>query len=233
MDNDEIFELVETHGGWSMSDFQSRYFVVNSQVTNYRRVRQALLEIETRIAALKQIERSSKKTEIEKKIKQREYDNESDDLMQELIMTDIEQLDYDLSQYNKKYRIAAEELDKFAEIVKSVVPDVETLEQFKEHNELEERKYWITRMGKQAAMDLMTIGRVSQGNMDSISMMPIEDQKQTVKAAMKYNAVMGQNLQQLEQEAIQEIGHDQKIEYIDELVNDQLKIEAKVQGEDI
>ena len=42
MDNDEIFELVETHGGWSMSDFQSRYFVVNSQVTNYRRVRQAL-----------------------------------------------------------------------------------------------------------------------------------------------------------------------------------------------
>ena len=36
-----------------------------------------------------------------------------------------------------------------------------------------------------------------------------------------------------EQEAVQEIGHDQKIDYIDELVNEQLKIETKVQGEDI
>lgn len=233
MNNDDIFELVDNHGGWSMSDFQSRYFVVNSQVTNYRRVRQALLEIETRIAALKQIERSSKRTEIERKIKQRDYDNESDDLTKELIAVDIEQLDYDLSQYDKKYRVAKEELNKFADIVKDVVPDIQTLESFKDHNELEERKYWITRMGKQAAMDLMTIGRISQGNMDSISMMPIDDQKQTVKAAMKYNAVMGKNLQQLEQEAVQEIGHDQSIEYIDELVNNQLKIETKVQGEDI
>ena len=50
---------------------------------------------------------------------------------------------------------------------------------------------------------------------------------------MKYNAVMGKGFQQLEQEAVQEIGHDQKIDYIDELVNEQLKIETKVQGEDI
>lgn len=233
MNNDDIFELVDGHGGWSMSDFQSRYFVVNSQVTNYRRVRQALLEIETRIAAVKQIERSSKRTEIERKIKQRDYDKETDELLKELIAVDLEQLDYDLSQYSKKYRVAKEELNKFADIVKDVVPDIQALESFKEHNELEERKYWITRMGKQAAMDLMTIGRISQGNMDSISMMPIDDQKQTVKAAMKYNAVMGKGFQQLEQEAVQEIGHDQKIDYIDELVNEQLKIETKVQGEDI
>ena len=66
MTNNEIYDLVESHGSWSMSDFQSRYFVVNSQVTNYRRVRQALLEIETRIAAKKQIERNVKKTEIQK-----------------------------------------------------------------------------------------------------------------------------------------------------------------------
>ena len=70
MENNEIFEMVESHGSWGMSDFQSRYFVVNSQVTNYRRVRQALLEIETRIAAKKQIERNRKKTEVQKQILQ-------------------------------------------------------------------------------------------------------------------------------------------------------------------
>jgi hypothetical protein len=51
MEKQDVIKLAEGHGGWSMSDFQSRYFVVNSQATDYRRVRQALLEIETRIAA--------------------------------------------------------------------------------------------------------------------------------------------------------------------------------------
>jgi hypothetical protein len=68
METKDIYELVEKEGAWSMSDFQSRYFVVNSQVTNYRRVRQALLEIETRIAAKKQMERNRWKTEIQKNL---------------------------------------------------------------------------------------------------------------------------------------------------------------------
>ena len=42
MKNEEIYNLIETHGTFSQSDFQSRHFVVNSHVTNYRRVRQAL-----------------------------------------------------------------------------------------------------------------------------------------------------------------------------------------------
>ena len=154
MENNDIFEMVESHGSWGMSDFQSRYFVVNSQVTNYRRVRQALLEIETRIAAKKQIERSRRKTEVQKQIFERDYHSEQDELKRELILVDIEQCDYDLSVYDKKYRVCLEELQKFAQIVKDIVPDVTTLETYKEHNEVEERNYWIARMAKQATMDL-------------------------------------------------------------------------------
>ena len=112
MENNDIFEMVESHGSWGMSDFQSRYFVVNSQVTNYRRVRQALLEIETRIAAKKQIERSRRKTEVQKQIFERDYHSEQDELKRELILVDIEQCDYDLSVYDKKYRVCLEELQK-------------------------------------------------------------------------------------------------------------------------
>ena len=233
MENNEIFDMVESHGSWGMSDFQSRYFVVNSQVTNYRRVRQALLEIETRIAAKKQIERSRRKTEVQKMILQRDLASEADLLKRELILVDIDQCDYDLSVYDKKYRVCLEELEKFAQIVKDIVPDVETLDTYKEHNEIEERNYWIARMAKQATMDLMTIGRIGSGNLDSIAMMPIEDQQETIKAALKYNGLLTKGISAIEKTAVEELSMLPGMKYIDEIVNDQLKLEGKTKGENI
>jgi hypothetical protein len=233
MENNDIFEMVESHGSWGMSDFQSRYFVVNSQVTNYRRVRQALLEIETRIAAKKQIERNRRKTEVQKLILQRDLASEQDELKRELILIDIDQCDYDLSVYDKKYRVCLEELEKFAHIVKDIVPDVETLDTYKEHNEVEERNYWIARMAKQATMDLMTSGRIGSGNLDSIAMMPIEDQQETIKAALKYNGLLTKGISAIEKSAVEELSLLPGMKYIDEIVNDQLKLEDKTKGENI
>jgi hypothetical protein len=235
MENKDIYELAEQHGAWAMSDFQSRYFVVNSQVTDYRRVRQALLEIETRIAAKKQIERNVKKTEIQKKIALRNFEKESDNLQQELILLDIEQLDYDLSVYTKKYKVCLEELENFASIVKDIVPDITTLESYKYQNETEERNYWIARMAKQATMDLMTIGRIGQGNLDSIAMMPVNDQTATIKAALKYNGLLSKGISNIEQTTRQEIeALPSNINYIDQIVNDSLlQLERKNKGEDI
>ena len=233
MENNEIFEMVETHGSWGMSDFQSRSFVVNSQVTNSRRVRQALLEIDTRIAAKKQIERNRRKTEVQRLMLERDLNQESDLLKKELIKVDIEQYEYDDTVYEKKYRVCLEELTKFAHIVKDIVPDAETLNTYKEHNEVEERNYWIARMAKQATMDLMTIGRIGSGNLDSIAMMPIEDQTETIKAALKYNALLTKGISAIEKSAVEELSLLPGMKYIDEIVNDQLKLESKIQGEDI
>jgi hypothetical protein len=113
------------------------------------------------------------------------------------------------------------------------VPDVETLETFKHHNEIEERNYWIARMAKQATMDLMTIGRIGSGNLDSIAMMPIEDQQETIKAALKYNGLLTKGISALEKTAVEELSMLPGMKYIDEIVNDQLKLEGKTSGEDI
>jgi hypothetical protein len=100
----------------------------------------------------------------------------------------MDQLNYDMSVYEKKLKIVKEEIDNFCEIIKTLVPDMPSLESFKEQNPELEREYWVTRMAKQAAMDLLTIGRISQGNMDSIVMMPLSDQEETVKTALTYTA---------------------------------------------
>lgn len=188
LDNTEIISMADAHGSWAMSEFQSKYFVVNSQVTDYRRVRQALLEIETRIGGKKQIERNMRRTAVELQIKQEEYANEPHALKKELILVDIDQLQYDQSVYEKKLKIVNEEINNFCDIVKAIVPDMPSLEEYKQQNPELEREYWVARMAKQASMDLLTIGRISQGNMDSIVMMPLSDQEQTIKTALTYTA---------------------------------------------
>jgi hypothetical protein len=190
LENKDIIAAADRYGSSAMSEFQTKYFVVNSQVTDYRRVRQALLEIESRIGGRKQIERNMWRVQVELKLKQEEQTAEPNPLKKELIAVDMDQLNYDLSVYEKKLKITNEEIDTFCEIVKTLAPDMPSLESYREQNPELEREYWVTRMGKQAAMDLMTIGRIGQGNMDSIAMMPLHDQEETIKTALTYTATL-------------------------------------------
>ncbi len=199
MEKQDILKLVESHGGWSMSDFQSRYFVVNSQVTDYRRVRQALLEIETRISAKKQIVRDCKRSEIKLKIKERDLAVESDELEKELILLDIDQLQYDISVYAKKLRVVEEELDGFVKLVLEIVPSLAELETYKEHNEDLEREYWIYRMAKQASVDMVTTGRIGAGNLDSIAMMAPQDQALTIGSALLNSKKLTSGINRIEE----------------------------------
>jgi len=235
MEYNDIIDFVdECENSLGMSDFQSRYFVVNSQVTDYRRVRQALIEIDTRIGMQKQIERNRKKRIIEKQMIQRDIDNELDELKKQLLQIDLEQADWDIHMYDKKEKMCQNELNNFVKVVNDLVPDIEILKTYKEHNEGEERRYWITRMAKQAAMDLNTIGRISQGNMDSILMMPLDDVKETLNLSIKYNGVLGKGIDAIGQEAMSQIGLlSKEINYIDEVAKEQLKIESKTTGENI
>lgn len=199
MEKGDILKLVESHGGWSMSDFQSRYFVVNSQVTDYRRVRQALLEIDTRISAKKQIIRDWKRSEIKLKIKERDLALEQLDLEKELILLDIDQLQYDISVYTKKLRVVEEELDGFVKLVLEIVPTLSELEKYREHNEELEREYWIYRMAKQASVDMVTTGRISAGNLDSIAMMAPQDQALTIGSALVNSKKLTSGINRIEE----------------------------------
>ena len=234
MDDKQIIEFIgQNENSLGMSDFQSRYFVVNSQVTDYRRVRQAMIEIDTRIGMLKQIQRERKKCTIKRQILIRDISNEADDLKKQLLQVDVEQADWDIFMYDKKERMCQDEISKFVQMIKDMVPDIEKLKSFAEHNESEERNYWITRMAKQAAMDLNTIGRISQGNMDSILMMPLPDVNETLGLAIKYNVVLGKGLEAIGQGVMEKAGLlSDGINYIDNVANEQLKLEQnKSSGE--
>jgi hypothetical protein len=58
----------------------------------------------------------------------------------------------------------------------------------------EEHKYWIARMAKQCAIDLLTTGRVQSGNLESMLMMKPEDQAAITDLALTYSTAMNHSI---------------------------------------
>ena len=185
------------HMNSGMTEYQCTHFVADSQLTPWRKARQSLLELETRYHAYVEIKHSLKKAKVQKKILQRDYDNETDELTKELIAVDLSKIDYDITIWKRKYYQSQKEMQIFLDIAKKYIKEEKDIKYFTEFNDDEERAYWIARLGKQAAMDIISYGRISSGNMESITMMPEKDQVQTLQIAVKFSSMIGSGLDKL------------------------------------
>ena len=228
-----------------MTEYQCQQFVANSQLTPYKMVRQALLEIETRYHAYTEIRNSLRKNEIYRKQLQRRIDATVDDLEKELLQIDLEKMDYDITIYQRKFAQSEGEMKAFIDVVKRYAKTDEELAPYLELNEEEEKKYWIARMGKQAALDIIAFGRVGSGNMDSIAMMPSEDQLNTLQLAVQYSGLINAGLHKVSlgvQEQVNQYLEDKQttipqlldnVYNAQSLQNLQLTAQPKVDGETI
>jgi hypothetical protein len=196
----EILDVLSEHN-FGMSDYQIQNYVIKSQVTNYRQIKQSLIELNARRDAILQIEVDQKRRKIEKKKIKYDLENSKDQFKKELLEIDLEEVEKDLEYAEKRFLIQKKEYQLFLDLITS---QFETKEQLEEYitNPEEERKYWIARMGKQAAIDLLSTGRIGTGNMDSISMMSEVDQVQTLKVAIQYSGLMGVGIAKLQQEMV-------------------------------
>jgi hypothetical protein len=183
------------------TDFQSRHFVARSQITPYKQVKQALMELEVRYHAYQEIRASLRKAEIMRQKWQRQQVTMDDDLDRELIQIDIDKNDYDITVWKRKLRQAEYEINSFLTIVKEHAHTPEEVERYRLRDEDEERRYWIARMGKQAAMDIIGYGRVGSGNMDSIAMMDPADQLAALSTAIEYSGLVNAGLAKLSEAA--------------------------------
>lgn len=178
--------------------YQSEHFVADSQLTPYRKLKQCLLELETRHHGWHNINNSLKRKQVEIKIAKKQLEEATDELQKELIMVDIEDMEHDVKVWNRKIKQAAEEVKIYLDLIKKIAGDNdELLKKAYTYDHEEERKYWVTRMAKQAAMDMISYGRIGSGNMDSIAMMPEEDQIETLATTIQYNERLSQGLSQI------------------------------------
>lgn len=178
------------HSNMGMTAYQCANFVARSQVTPWRQVRQAYMELEMRYHAYQEIKTSLRKAELIKKKWLRDQAEATDEIAKEMLQVDLDKNEYDLTIYKRKLIQAEREINAFIDVVKHFAKSEEDLRYFAEDNPEEERKYWIARMGKQAAIDVISFGRVGSGNMESIAMMPEEDQVESLTLAMKYSGMV-------------------------------------------
>ena len=180
------------------TDYQNENFVMNSHVTKYRQVRQALLEIENRYHGIRKIKLDVRRDEIKIKALQRDLEKCEDELEAELIRIDIEDLESDNEIRKRKLHRQEQEIDVFVKRVQDSVENEEDIQRYFDQDPEEERKYWIARMGKQAAMDILSFGRISTGNLDSIAMLPEEEQLQILSIGSQYSNLLGGQLAKIE-----------------------------------
>ena len=197
---DSIESFVEDNMDFGMTHEQIKNFVVNSHVTDKRKLRQTLTEISTRNHERKKLFLDIERKRI--KIEQLEagLEIEDDPYARRLMQCDIDEFKLDIGRFKIAVHQSSNELQAFMDWVNKKYDSMEELIDAAQYKEEEERKYWVARMGKQAAMDVYCTGRIGIGNLDSIAMMREEDQYATLNIAMQYSGLLSAGIGKIQNE---------------------------------
>jgi len=191
---------LSTADGFPMTDYQSQHFVIGDAITDYRKRRQALLEIEVRRQSLHAIIKDKKYANAKLAVLERDIAMSSDELHAAVLDCEADDLRYDLSVWETKEPQARRELASFISMFRKLLPDDPTIGDVKQvavEDPKLEREYWITRMAKQCSMDMITHGRIGTGNLGSIMQMEVVDQKDIMNSAIEYTLRFDQTVHAL------------------------------------
>ena len=215
------------------SNYSSINFVQKTGITPYKKIHQSFMELETRYHAYKSIVRNLREAEVRVKIIERDIKKEKDELEKELMIIKLEDLMYDITVFKRKMSQCERELRTYLELLEKTKE--KKLEEYLEEDDVEERKYWMARMQKQAAMDIIAYGRVGSGNMDSILLMPEEDQLETLRGALHFSGLLTNTIGQINKQVEGQINSEKALEGLQmPLLTDSKKLfEIKLDEENI
>jgi len=183
---------------FQQSEFQNRYYVVNSHVTPYRQLQQAVMEIQVRYNGMQKIAISYKRCLNDIERVKWEIENEENPFYKKDKEYELELLLCDKQLWINKLNQSKDEIAGFVKIVKERTGEDPTvcmnMIEDKELKEKEEHKYWIARMAKQASVDLLTTGRIQAGNLESMLQMSPEDQAAVTDLALTYSTAVNRSI---------------------------------------
>lgn len=195
--------------------FKIKHFVGDSQITAFAKYKQFLLELRGREEVVEhtlvQIARQEMDIEILKEeleaaitpaqIKRKEFElvtNQNDLLkMHRRLRTAYRERDDYVKALEEMYATGEAYLPDGSDL-KEVVLDPDKSEQM-------EAQHWVYRLGKQAALDMISFGKIGTGNMDAISQLSTEDQVNAFKIALSWTHRVNGAMQELETEVTKEL----------------------------
>jgi len=200
IDPNEIESYVEDSMHFGMTHEQIKNFVVNSHVTESRQLRQVMTEVSTRNHERKKLVLDIERKRITIDQLTAKLEVVEDPFEKRLMECDLEEWHLDIGRFQIALRQHDNEMEAFMKWVNKTYANFEELKEASVYDEEEERKYWIARMGKQAALDMYCTGRIGVGNLDSIAMMREEDQYATLNIATQYSGLLTAGIGKIQNE---------------------------------
>tara|TARA_B100000586_G_C20023385_1_gene390047 strand:- start:90 stop:869 length:780 start_codon:yes stop_codon:yes gene_type:complete len=227
------------------TSYSSRNFVVNTGLTPYKKLQQCMMELETRYNNYRGTYFKIRKAKVQSKILLRDIENSNDELKKELLTIEHEDVTQDIEFMSCKLEQGKREIQDYLNHVKELANNLDILKKSIEHNQEEETTYWKARMAKQAAMDIISYGRIGSGQMESILLMNENDQLETLQGAIKFagllNSTIGNINKQIESDVQKHLDLSNvqmpKLEIEKQLLkldeNFQPSVKSKISGESI
>lgn len=194
---EEIFEhAVKVALGMSKNQIDD--FVIKSHVTGDRQLKQVLIEVENRLHNRKKMDIGKRRSQLAVDVAQDRLDKAETEFEKTEYQIELDDAKLDLEMWDRRTAQLDYEMNVFIDHIQKNVDSLEELEKGTAWNDDEERKYWVARLGKQAAMDIIAHGRVGIGNLDSISMMQQEDQIAALDVASQYSCLMKLSMEKIQ-----------------------------------
>ena len=203
---------------FSMSEFQIKHFVVNSQHNPYRQFKQILLELEVRYTNAEQINLEVEKNRLERDLLVEKMENETSPAQKKLYEFDIKKNDITFENIQRNRTRILAEIENLHKIETEFRSQYDVNEMMLNQDK-HEHDYWIKRLATQSALEILTVGRIGVGNLEALMQMGPENFRAAlvettkianeVKGQVKYLDMVGDQ-EQLQSGQIKEIDFKQQ-----------------------
>ena len=226
---------------WINPKFKMKYFQAEEQLTPFHKLRQLMLELRAQEESIEQVEYVVEKLSTECEIAEIKISRATDELEQKEWQLKLVELKKDLSSAKRRVTHQYIERHMYLDLIKEHNDDPENrtvdgqslMTVFNTPLEDEyEKQYWVVRFAKQAAMDLLSYGNISAGNLSSIVVLPPELQDEIFKIAHHYTAEMKAHQEEIRDQMIKQIEAEKKMISVPEVKKDQNNLSKKSTTED-
>jgi len=181
--NIEIFSKLDPLIVNGMSVFQMEKFVVNDSITPFRKLRQAFIEGKSRIETLANSALDLEELEIKKQIAELELESLTG-LEKKLKAVDIKKFELNINRMQLHRTQVTKESEFFLKIVNEIIDNDfggidNAIEKLSDNNFYyqQESDFWTEKLARSVFADLVNFGTITKGLSESISCLPVDQQK--------------------------------------------------------
>jgi len=202
MVKDTVKELIDI-SRLNMSDFQIKNFIINDQITDYKKIKQCLLELRTRYEQFEDLmeDIELKKIDIEELEEQIENEENKFEIKRNKIKLKREKRK--LNALNQSLNNLTNEIKSFEKIVETYINEfgIDKIKDMLVNQEEYEPDYWKNKFIRSATFNLISSGRITDSLLEAISNLNENEQAEILSKAFDNFVSLSETFRLIQEDA--------------------------------